>query len=145
MELSRRENNNRKVSPRQALIREARAPRLVSELLTLREACERFPGLHFKQIYVWAEAGILHPVKPQGRTLYPEWELAEAVRKLTGPYGLFRARRAATLGLISLHFVPAVSALAPVTVPAVIHNFNPNPAPSEGWHGQNLGGGNYSP
>ncbi len=58
-------------------------PRLVSELLTLREACRRF-DLYPEKIYAWAEAGLLHPVKPNGRTLYPEWEIRALV--LTPPY-----------------------------------------------------------
>lgn len=54
---------------------------MVSELLTLREAGVRF-GVHNQQIYAWAAAGLIHPVRPGGRTLYPEWELVELVKRL---------------------------------------------------------------
>jgi predicted site-specific integrase-resolvase len=60
---------------------------VVSELLTLREACKRF-GLYPEKIYGWAKAGALHPVQPAGRLLYPEWELRELVSSdgVTPPY-----------------------------------------------------------
>jgi len=60
-------------------IRNTPAPQLVSELLTLREACARF-GLYNEQVYAWARDGRIHPVKPNGRTLYPEWEIAHCVK-----------------------------------------------------------------
>lgn len=47
------------------------------ELVTLRQACERLPGLHEKLIYRWARLRQLHPVRPNGRRLYPLWELEE--------------------------------------------------------------------
>jgi excisionase family DNA binding protein len=51
---------------------------MVSELLTLSEACERF-GLYPQMIYNWASEGRLHAVKPIGRILYPAWELTDLV------------------------------------------------------------------
>ena len=60
-------------------------PRVVSELLTLREACKRF-DLYPEKIYAWVHAGQVHPVQPNGRILYPEWEIAHCVKpsKLSG-------------------------------------------------------------
>jgi hypothetical protein len=51
-------------------------------LLTLREACNRFPELYPEVVYAWARDQLLHPVRPNGRTLYPEWELARLVKEL---------------------------------------------------------------
>ncbi|HKW93972.1 MAG TPA: helix-turn-helix domain-containing protein [Methylomirabilota bacterium] len=44
------------------------------ELLTLRAAMRQF-GVYHQVIYRWVDEGVLHPVKPAGRTLYPSWEL----------------------------------------------------------------------
>lgn len=52
-------------------------------LLTIRDA-EREYGLSGKRIYAAVRAGRVHPVKPNGRTLYPEWELAALLRSLFG-------------------------------------------------------------
>lgn len=43
-------------------------------LLTLREAAQEF-GVHPHAVYDAVRKGRLHPVKPAGRTLYPEWEI----------------------------------------------------------------------
>ena len=66
---------------------EERQPEFEYELVTLREACKRFPGLHDKLIYRWARLGLLHPVRPNGRRLYPLWELEALVgRNVNGGY-----------------------------------------------------------
>jgi len=75
-------NSNRKVTRRQGPIAAARAPKVVSELLTLREACARDERLYPQLIWMWASEGLLHPVRPHGRVLYPEWELSELVKRL---------------------------------------------------------------
>lgn len=51
-------------------------PRVINELLNLREAAERF-GLSHYVIYRAAEEGRLHAVRlgDQGRIYYPAWEL----------------------------------------------------------------------
>lgn len=48
---------------------------ILYELLDLSEACERYRGVHAKLVYRWVREGRLHPVKPNGRRLYPSWEL----------------------------------------------------------------------
>lgn len=50
-------------------------------LMTIRDA-EREFGLTGKRIYAAVLDGVVHPVRPNGRTLYPEWEL----RSLTKCY-----------------------------------------------------------
>jgi hypothetical protein len=52
---------------------------IVYELLDLSEACARFRGVHAKLVYRWVREGRLHPVKPNGRRLYPSWELEALV------------------------------------------------------------------
>lgn len=82
MQDSKLGHNNRKVSKVQApSLGRVTSPQLVSELLTLREAAQRF-GIDRRQIYVWAQLSLLHPVRPHGRVLYPEWELSELVKRL---------------------------------------------------------------
>ena len=61
-------------------MRAARRPSQFSELLTLSEAGKRF-GISERRVYSWAQAGLVHPVKPQGRILYPEWELRQLVEE----------------------------------------------------------------
>lgn len=51
------------------------------ELLTLREAMRRF-RVYQQRIYRWVEEERLHPVKPNGRTLYPAWELEALAAEL---------------------------------------------------------------
>jgi hypothetical protein len=63
-------------------LRSVRAPQDHAELLTLREACRRF-DIDRRQIWVWAALGQLHPVRPAGRTLYPEWELEALISTAT--------------------------------------------------------------
>jgi hypothetical protein len=63
-------------------IRNARRPSALAELLTLSEAGKRF-GVSERRVYQWAEQGLLHPVKPHGRILYPEWELRCLVERET--------------------------------------------------------------
>ena len=55
-------------------VRDAKRPSDLSELLTLSEAGKRF-GISERRVYRWAQEGLVHPVKPHGRILYPEWEL----------------------------------------------------------------------
>ena len=52
----------------------------MSELLTAREAIARFAGLYYEKLYALAEHNLIHPVQPNGRILYPEWELS-AIQK----------------------------------------------------------------
>ena len=82
MEDSRPPESTAETLKGQGPIWRATAPQLVSELLTAQEAFRRFPGLHYKKIYAAAAAGLLHPVRPHGRVLYPEWELANLVKRL---------------------------------------------------------------
>lgn len=69
---------------RQSRVEDARRPEIVSELLTLREAMQRWPQLYTRRIYAWVAEGRLHPVMPAGRLLYPEWELRQLAAELRG-------------------------------------------------------------
>ena len=53
-----------------------RRPDTFARLLTLTEARTEY-GFSPRAIYTAVARGKLHAVKPNGRTLYPEWELAE--------------------------------------------------------------------
>jgi hypothetical protein len=92
-------DNSKQGSYRSQAYWRARAPQVVGELLTLRAACARFEGLDYRQIYAWVEEGRLHPVRPGGRLLYPEWEIRALVSSdgVTPPYlsGREYERRAA--------------------------------------------------
>ena len=61
-----------------------RVPAIEYELLTLRDACNRFRGLHEKLVYRWVRERRLHPVRPNGRRLYPSWELETLHAEHTG-------------------------------------------------------------
>ncbi len=60
-------------------VNDSRRPHQFAELLTLSEACLRF-GVRPHRIYAAASQGLLHPVQPNGRILYPEWEIEAALR-----------------------------------------------------------------
>lgn len=87
VERSRVRNSTRESIASQSPSGRSTRPQLVSELLTLREACKRFE-LYPEKIYAWSKAGALHPVQPAGRLLYPEWELRRLVSSdgVTPPY-----------------------------------------------------------
>jgi hypothetical protein len=55
-------------------INKSHRPNTLSELLTAQEACRRY-GIRTQRLYALAELGLLHPVQPNGRILYPAWEL----------------------------------------------------------------------
>jgi hypothetical protein len=81
------DNSSDEVVPTQPLKFRGR-PRIVSELLDLREIRQRF-GLDHRRIYAWVGAGLLHAVQVggDGRVYYPAWELEDLVKNLpTGDY-----------------------------------------------------------
>lgn len=85
---SRRDKSNRKTITAQVVpLRDAESPKATAELLTLREARERF-GIHYKQVYAWVAEGVLHAVQVggKGRIYYPDWELEVLARSLSNHY-----------------------------------------------------------
>jgi hypothetical protein len=62
-----------------------RKPEQHFRLLTLREAEQLF-GLSEFYVYRGVRKGDIHPVKPNGRTLYPEWELEAVAAALRDNY-----------------------------------------------------------
>ena len=69
-------------------------PELIAELLTAHEARLRF-GLRNQRLYAMVKAGLVHPVRPNGRVLYPEWEIAAAMRAGYGPLAIALGEMAA--------------------------------------------------